>query len=114
MNDLGIAYLDLGRYKKAQQLFLTRVQTTRRVLGEQQAYLAMTNLGQAYERQGRYDEAEALCVEVLEVQRRVLGEKHPDTLESIRNLIGLYEAWGKPQQAEEWRAKLPRKEGTEE
>jgi hypothetical protein len=28
-------------------------------------------------------------------------------LESWHNLIELYEAWGKPEKAEEWRAKLP-------
>jgi len=32
----------------------------------------------------------------------------------MNELIKLYEAWGKPQKAEEWRAKLPRKKGTEE
>jgi hypothetical protein len=31
---------------------------------------------------------------------------HPHTLDSWNNLINLYEAWGKPEQAEEWRAKL--------
>ena len=31
---------------------------------------------------------------------------HPNTLESWNNLIDLYEAWNKPEKAEEWRAKL--------
>jgi hypothetical protein len=31
-------------------------------------------------------------------------------LASIRNLIELYEAWGKPEKAEEWRVKLPQSE----
>jgi len=42
------------------------------------------------------------------------GDTHPHTLESSHNLIELYEAWNKPEKAEEWRAKLPRKEGKEE
>ena len=62
---------------------------------------------------GRHAEAEPLLVKALEGQRRVLGEEHPRTLESMNNLIKLYEAWGKPEQAEEWRAKLPPKENTE-
>ncbi|GAI32200.1 unnamed protein product, partial [marine sediment metagenome] len=31
----------------------------------------------------------------------------------INHLVELYEAWGKPEKAEEWRAKLPGKESTE-
>jgi hypothetical protein len=34
-----------------------------------------------------------------------LGGKHPHTLESINNLIELYEAWDKPEQAQQWQAK---------
>jgi len=29
-------------------------------------------------------------------------------------MIELYEAWGKPEKAEEWRAKLPKMEAVEE
>ena len=65
-------------------------------------------------KQERYDEAEALFTKAVEARRRKLGDEHPDTLESINNLIELYEAWGKPEKAEEWRAKLPRKKGTED
>ncbi len=36
-----------------------------------------------------------------------LSDKHPRTLDSLNNLIELYEAWGKPEKAEKWRAKLP-------
>jgi len=39
-----------------------------------------------------------------------LGDTHPHTLESWHNLIELYEAWDKPEKAEEWRAKLPKTE----
>jgi len=36
------------------------------------------------------------------------------TLESLKNLIKLYEAWGEPEKAEEQRAKLPQTEAVEE
>jgi len=32
----------------------------------------------------------------------------------MNNLIDLYESWGKPEKAEEWRAKLPKTEAAEE
>jgi hypothetical protein len=35
-----------------------------------------------------------------------LGEKHAFTQDSLRLLIELYEAWGKPDKAEEYRAML--------
>jgi len=34
-------------------------------------------------------------------------------METLNQLITLYEAWGKPEKAEEWRAKLPRMEPVE-
>jgi hypothetical protein len=40
---------------------------------------------------------------VKERQRRV-----------IANLIELYQAWNEPEQAKEWRAKLPQREALEE
>ncbi len=39
---------------------------------------------------------------------------HPLTLESWNNLIDLYEAWGKPKEAEKRRAKLPQTETADE
>jgi len=35
-------------------------------------------------------------------------------LESWNNLIELYEAWNKPEKANEWRAKLPQTEAVRE
>jgi predicted Zn-dependent protease len=67
-----------------------------------------------HHRQGDYDKAEPLLVEVVELSEDVLVEGHPDTVAAMNVLIKLYEAWGKPQKAEEWRSKLPRKKGTEE
>jgi hypothetical protein len=40
--------------------------------------------------------------------------RHPDTLNSWRTLIELYEAWGRPEKAEEWRAKLPQTEAIQQ
>lgn len=60
-----------------------------------------------YKEQVRYDKAEPLLLEALEARRLRLGDTRPRTLESRNNLIKLYEAWNKPEKAEEWRAKLP-------
>ncbi len=63
---------------------------------------------------GRDVEAEMLLVELLESSQGVLVEGHPDTVAAMNKLIKLYEAWEKPQKAEQWRSKLPSKKGTEE
>jgi serine/threonine protein kinase len=36
-----------------------------------------------------------------------LGPEHPHTIDSLRELVRLYESWGKADEAEKWRAKLP-------
>jgi len=33
-------------------------------------------------------------------------------LESLNNFIALYQAWNKPEKAQEWRAQLPKAENT--
>ncbi len=62
---------------------------------------------QLHMRQVRYDRADRLLVEAVEGRRLKLGDIHPHTQESLNNLIELYEAWGKAEKAEEYRAKLP-------
>ena len=59
--------------------------------------------------QGRYEEAEQLLAKTFETNRQLLGT-HPHTLQSWKNLIDLYEAWGKSEKADEWRTKLSPKE----
>jgi len=48
------------------------------------------------------------------IQHLKLGDTHAHTLESMNNLIDLYEARNKPEKADEWRAKLPQTEATRE
>jgi hypothetical protein len=70
----------------------------------------MSNLAVLYKEQTRYDEAEPLLLEAVEGRRLKLSDEHPDTVESWNNLIGLYETWGKPEKANEWRAQLPQRD----
>lgn len=72
------------------------------------------DLGILYKEQVRYQDAEQLLLEALEGRRRKLGDKHQHTLESLDNIIRLYEAWGKPEKADEWRVNLPQTEVVEE
>ena len=69
-------------------------------------------LGEAIAELGRFDEAEPLLLdgerglaeraEAIPAESRDLVER-----EALTRLVALYEAWGKPDQAAEWRLKLP-------
>ena len=67
-----------------------------------------------YKEQARYDEAEPLLVEAVTGRHLKLSDSHPYTLQSLNNLIDLYEAWNKPEKASEWRAKVPKTETVDE
>ena len=63
-----------------------------------------------YKEQVRYEAAEKLLLEALEGRQLKLGDQHPHTQQSLINLIDLYDAYGKPEKANRWRAKLPQTE----
>ena len=54
-----------------------------------------------YSNEGRYAEAVTLQASVLEIRRRVLGEEHPNTLNSMNSLAGLYRRQAKYAEAEQ-------------
>jgi tetratricopeptide (TPR) repeat protein len=116
MHSLGVLYCNyLRRYDQAEGLFVKVLDIERQRLGEEdQATLhSLYNLGVVYFNQRRYVEAEPLFINALEGLRRLVGEEHTETVACVEHLIELYEAWGKPEKAEQWRAKLPRKEDSE-
>ena len=61
-------------------------------------------LGGCLAAEGCYEEAEPLLVESLPIVRERWGEQQKHTLAALDRIISLYEAWGKPQEAEEYRA----------
>ena len=80
------------------------------------AHLAMayTEYAQYPLMAGKYQEAERAFIAALAASWRYLGESHPETHCCRLALIELYEAWGKPNEAEKWRANLPQTGATKE
>ena len=103
-------YRDLGRYEVAERLYVTTLEAQRRLWGDNEALFCTHNLAMLYKEQGDYDKAEPLFLEALKGRRLKLGDTHPHTIESLNNLIDLYEIWNKPEKAKEWRANLPKTE----
>jgi serine/threonine protein kinase len=101
-NDIADVFVDEGKYREAEPLFLRVLAVRRRALGDRDpATLATMNaLAWAYANEGKYADAETLYREVLQVRRQLLGEKHPDTLLSMNNLARLEIDEGKYADAE--------------
>ena len=78
-------------------------------MGEEHPWTLVVKHGLAvlYKEQARYEQAEPLLLEAANGRIEKLKLQHPKTQESIKNLIELYEACGKPEKADYWRAKLP-------
>jgi len=115
MDSLGWLYNQMGRHSDAEPLLVGALQGRQLVLGDAHPDTlgTMHRLALLYTAMSRYAEAEPLLVKSVEGRRSMLGETHPDTLDSMNKLVALYETWGKPEQAKQWRAKLPAGQGTE-
>ena len=111
-HNLATLYDKLGRYAEAEALFLSTIQTKLRVLGQAHAITARTEaaLADMFKRQGRYAESEPLALAAHEAYLATLGAQSKQVQGAIKQLVELYDAWGKPEKAAAWRARLPSSE----
>ena len=88
---------------------MQELETHQRVFGDEDegTLNSIFRVAKLYRDQSQYDNAEQLLLKAEETTRRVFGNDHKITNASVNNLTELYETWGKPEKAEEWRAKLP-------
>ena len=64
-------------------------------------------LGEALCQNKDWEHAEEILLRAFDLSIAASDPHDPETGEVIQWLIDLYEAWGKPEQANQWRAKLP-------
>jgi hypothetical protein len=69
--------------------------------------MMLSSHGGCLQRLERFDEAEAALTESHAMLDTAFGQDDPRTARVANHLVGLYEAWGKPDAAARWRAKLP-------
>ena len=62
--------------------------------------------GNCLTRMGKYEGAEPLLLDTLAKLRSSLGEDHQRVRDVITYVVVLYESWGKPEKAAEYRALL--------
>jgi non-specific serine/threonine protein kinase/serine/threonine-protein kinase len=107
VRQLAFVHVYQSRYDQAEPLLTRALETSRHAFGATYPLTLdlMAQLGRIYVQQGRYDDAEPLLLRCEEVRRQKLGPDDPATAASVEALIGLYEAWGKPQEIDKWRAR---------
>lgn len=115
VNGLGLLRTIQEDFAEAESLFKMALEGQELKLSRNHPYTlnVINDFGVLRTKQKRYVNAEQLLLEALEGRCLKLGDTHPHTLESWNNLIELYEAWDKPETANQWRAKLPQTEAVE-
>ncbi|KAH8806692.1 hypothetical protein DL96DRAFT_1822279 [Flagelloscypha sp. PMI_526] len=101
MNNLALAYSNLGQHKDALKLHDQQLALCTRVLGAEHpdTLTSMNNLASIYSNLGQYKDALKLHEQELALCTRVLGKEHPDTLTSMNNLALTYSDLGQHKDA---------------
>ncbi|MCP3962967.1 MAG: serine/threonine protein kinase [bacterium] len=110
LQGLAALKIESGAPNEAEPLLREALELRTRGLPAGHPAIAETQslLGACLVQLGRFDEAEKLLVESHET---LAGEGGPRVAEALDGLVGLYEAWGKPDRAAEYRQLLSRLDG---
>jgi eukaryotic-like serine/threonine-protein kinase len=102
-------YFQQGRLADAETIARQVLESSRRRVGEDhpETLTDMHNLATIVDAFKRYDDAEAIYLKTIQGKFKVYPPGHPSTSRSMQRLVSMYERWGKPQKAAEWRARLP-------
>ncbi len=104
---LGKALAAQGEEQQAEPILREGVEIGRKILPKDASDLVRTEgaLGSCLTRLRRFDEAESI---LLGTYQNLLAKQSagPAQREALQHLVDLYNAWGKPYKAREWRAKL--------
>ncbi len=107
-SNLALLLVDLGKPVEAEQLAGEVVVASRETFGAEQwrhgTFLGKQ--GRALAALQRFDDAESALLEAHGTLQTALGDEHLHTRRVVDYLADLYDAWGKPEKAAEWRAKL--------
>ncbi len=115
MNNLADLHHHQRRFDEAATLFEETVARARRAWPGRHwmTGVLLGNYGRTLTELQRYEDAETRLLEGHELILAGLGPNHWRTINQIESLANLYDVWGKPQQAAEWRAKLAASQGSE-
>ena len=85
MSQLACAYSNQLRFLKAEELYMSVIQSREKILGERHVITigSMIDLASTYIKLAHYHEAVELHLKVLKLREEMLGEKHPSTIYSM-------------------------------
>ncbi len=115
-NIKGSLLRELGRLEEAEALGAEAVDRARRSLsaGHWRTGVHLHSYGRTLTKLARHEDAEQALLEAQGILSASLGAEHQLTMKAVNALADLYDAWGKPDKAAEWRAKLPEEEDSKE
>ena len=104
----GLSLTKTGQPNDGEQILREAVKLRAESLPKENFWVALANdaLGECLAVQGRYDEAEALLLQSYESLKSSQGAGNPRTRVALQRLIALYEGWGKPDRANQFRMQL--------
>jgi serine/threonine protein kinase/Flp pilus assembly protein TadD len=108
MINLASALMRKGDYPAVEDLFRKSLAIQRKTFPEKSWRIATTKLLLAgcIQEEKRYREAESLMLEAFPIIKDSFGLSHARTQAAIKHLISLYDAWGKPERAIEYKSLL--------
>jgi serine/threonine protein kinase len=107
-HNLAVMYEWQGRWQEAEPLLTTNLEISRRHYGNTDpGHLGhMEHLALVYRHERKFSEAEELFLAAEVGLRSAFAAGHPRRVWILETLEILYKEWGKPDKADEWRAKL--------
>jgi eukaryotic-like serine/threonine-protein kinase len=109
LHNMGTLLSDQGEFQRAEPLLNEAVQIRHKVLppNDPEQASAQTGLVDCLLAMASYESAEQLLLTSYANLESTLGPKHERTVEAAKQLVRLYEAWNKPDKAQECRKLLP-------
>ena len=106
--NLASLYENQDRYGDAEPLFSFAVAAAKRSLpeGHWHTGVFLTGHGRCLAALERYEDGERALLDAHQVLATALGPNHERTVKAIGALADLYDAWGKPDEAAAWWARL--------
>ncbi len=107
---LGLILTDKGQPKQAEPVLREAVDLFCKALPENhwRTVNAQSALGACLRAQGRYAEAEPFLLAACQALLTARSAPRHHTRRAVEQTVGLYEAWGKQEKAEQWRKELQR------
>ncbi len=114
MSSLALLYISQGRHDEADELLTQIVASAQNTLPDNdwRAGTFQLNYGRCLVEMERFSEAESALLDAQDSLSPRQGKEHAEWADTVEELVQLYMAWGKPDEAAQWRAQLP-EPGTE-